>query len=144
MTSNATNALFDVNFWVALVLTHHTHNVPAVAALRALPAPVFCRVTQSGLLRMLTTAPVMGANTCDAAMAWSVYEKIARDTRATFLNEPAGLERQWKEFMIAGGSTAGNAWTDAYLAAFAVSAGLEMVTFDRGFRRFKGLHCRIL
>jgi len=95
-------------------------------------------------LRMLTTGPVMGANICDAAMAWSVYEKISQDTRATFQNEPAGLERQWKEFMIVGGSTAGSAWTDAYLAAFAVSADLPLVTFDRGFRRFKDLHCRVL
>jgi predicted nucleic acid-binding protein len=31
--------------------------------------------------------------------------------------------------------------TDAYLAAFAESAGLRMVTFDKDFERFDGLDC---
>lgn len=31
--------------------------------------------------------------------------------------------------------------TDAYLAAFAESAGLRMVTFDKDFERFEGLDC---
>lgn len=30
-------------------------------------------------------------------------------------------------------------WMDAYLAAFAVTAGLTMVTIDVGFRQFSGL-----
>lgn len=30
-------------------------------------------------------------------------------------------------------------WTDAYLAAFARTAGLRLVTFDRDFARFQGL-----
>jgi predicted nucleic acid-binding protein len=30
-------------------------------------------------------------------------------------------------------------WTDAYLAAFAVSSGARLVTFDSDFARFSGL-----
>ena len=30
-------------------------------------------------------------------------------------------------------------WTDAYLAAFAVSAQLPLSTFDRGFQQFEGV-----
>jgi predicted nucleic acid-binding protein len=37
-----------------------------------------------------------------------------------------------------------NFWTDAYLAAFARSAGLRLVTFDRGFARFSGLEVLLL
>ena len=32
-------------------------------------------------------------------------------------------------------------WSDAYLAAFAVTGDLRMVTFDRDFNRFTGLNC---
>ena len=35
-------------------------------------------------------------------------------------------------------------WTDAYLAAFAQSAGLRLVSFDRGFGRFLGLEKLVL
>jgi predicted nucleic acid-binding protein len=35
----------------------------------------------------------------------------------------------------------GGHWTDAYLAAFAVSSGARLVTFDSDFGRFGGLAC---
>ena len=37
-------------------------------------------------------------------------------------------------------------WTDAYLAAFAIALGAEMVTFDRGFivYRDRGLNLALL
>ena len=35
-------------------------------------------------------------------------------------------------------------WQDAYLAAFAVAAGLSLVTFDQGFRKFRRLQSIIL
>ena len=34
--------------------------------------------------------------------------------------------------------------TDAYLAAFALSAGLRLVTFDQGFALFPGLDLLLL
>ena len=33
---------------------------------------------------------------------------------------------------------------EAYLAAFAMTANLQLVTFDKGFSRFAGLTCTIL
>jgi len=35
-------------------------------------------------------------------------------------------------------------WTDAYLAAFARSAGMRLVSFDAGFARFDRLDCLLL
>jgi predicted nucleic acid-binding protein len=35
-------------------------------------------------------------------------------------------------------------WNDAYLAAFAEAAAVEMVTFDQGFKQFNLAHCTIL
>jgi predicted nucleic acid-binding protein len=33
---------------------------------------------------------------------------------------------------------------DAWLAAFAMSCGFEMVTTDKAFKQFKGLHLRLV
>ena len=35
-------------------------------------------------------------------------------------------------------------WMDAYLAAFAIQANCESVTFDAGFRQFAGLRLELL
>lgn len=35
-------------------------------------------------------------------------------------------------------------WQDAYLAAFAVTADLGLITFDHGFSKFTGLRLEIL
>jgi predicted nucleic acid-binding protein len=48
------------------------------------------------------------------------------------------LEHRLAAFIAADAVTPG-LWTDAYLAAFALSAGLRMVSFDSDFGRFAGL-----
>jgi len=52
------------------------------------------------------------------------------DPRVDFLAEPPGLSVRWRELgeKIAGGP---NAWTDAYLAAFAAISNATLVTLDR-------------
>ena len=144
MTSNAINALFDVNLWLALSYSRHLHHAEVVAAMPGLPRPCFCRVTQQSLLRMLSNPHVMGPGVHAPTIAWQEYDRMFSGTGALFLPEPEGMELQWRKYANDGQGSSGSAWTDAYLAAFAVTAGLELVTFDRGFRRFKGLHCRLL
>lgn len=144
MTLKASNVLFDVNVWLALAAERHRHYLAAHAALPQLPAPVFCRVTQAGFLRLLTNSSAMGENVCSMDAAWSVYDEIFQSISAVFQEEPVGLEKQWREYLANSGNTAGSAWNDAYLAAFAKCAGLPLVTFDRGFKKFHGLACRIL
>jgi predicted nucleic acid-binding protein len=41
-------------------------------------------------------------------------------------------------------SRATNSWTDAWLAALAMSLDYEMTTFDRGFKSFRDLKLRLL
>ena len=52
------------------------------------------------------------------------------DPRVDFLLEPAGFGERWRELgdKVVGGP---NAWTDAYLAAFAAVADAAIVTLDR-------------
>ena len=54
--------LLDVNIWLALVLSRHTHHRAARAWLdgeQEGASLCFCRATQQGLARLLTTAEVL-------------------------------------------------------------------------------------
>jgi hypothetical protein len=129
---------------LALTADNHCHYQAANLALPKLPAPVFCRVTQAGFLRLLTNSKAMGHNVCTPAAAWSLYDKIFRNVEASLQEEPLGIESQWRAFCAKLESPSGSAWNDAYLAAFALCAGVQLVTFDQGFKKFPGLDCRIL
>ncbi|MEZ5420705.1 MAG: TA system VapC family ribonuclease toxin [Vicinamibacterales bacterium] len=93
----------------------------------------FCRHTQLGLLRLLTTGAVMGDDVLTQPEAWAVYDRWLRDERVGFADEPAGLERRFRARSRAPRASP-QAWADAYLSAFADEHGLTLVTFDRGFR----------
>lgn len=65
--------------------------------------------------------------------AWSLWDRVWADARMAFLPEPDGLE---KEFRARSRLTSRSpkVWSDAYLLAFAVVAGLKLVTFDRALK----------
>ncbi len=75
--------------------------------------------------------------------AWKVYDTLMTDTRFLFLNEPSGVEELWRT-LCPPSVIAPHLWTDAYLAAFAAAGGMQLVTFDKGFRRFVGVNALIL
>ena len=64
------------------------------------------------------------------------YEHILAGGGVHFLEEPPGIQPHLKALTV-GARARRDFWTDAYLAAFAQSAGMRMVTFDAGFSRFK-------
>ncbi len=144
------NYLVDVNVWVAFALVGHVHHAVARAWFEAPDENgsggarlLFCRVTQSGFLRLLTSRRIMGVNTLDAEGAWRFYDSLLDDERVRFASEPVQLEAVWRETTRRhdGGP---NFWTDAYLAAFAAAAGLTVVTFDGGFRNHRNVRVRLL
>ena len=92
----------------------------------------FCRISQMGLLRLLTNVRVMERAALTQAQAWQVYGELHRDERVSFLEEPQTIEQRWRE-LTRRGSASTNLWTDCYLRAFAELRGLRIVTFDRGF-----------
>jgi uncharacterized protein len=79
----------DVNVWLALTYEGHVHHIAAKRWFEPLDDEVrlfFCRVTQLGLLRLLTTEAVMGgAEVLSQSAAWSAYDGWFRDDRVTFL-----------------------------------------------------------
>ena len=90
----------------------------------------FCRITELGLLRLLTNRHVMAGDVLEPRQAWIVYDAWRMDPRVDFVDEPPGFSARWRELgeKIAGGP---NAWTDAYLASFAASSDATLVTLDR-------------
>lgn len=135
----------DVNIWVALAFDHHDHHALAAQwADRSADASLaFCRLTQQGLLRLATNARVMGEHVRTMADAWRLYDDIMADSRVSFAPEPVGLEVEWRGLTNSHRPST-HLWNDAYLAAFAVVGGYELVTLDRGFAQFKLPRCTIL
>jgi toxin-antitoxin system PIN domain toxin len=141
--------LADSNIWLALALSKHQFHSAARDWLRQQSPrdPVlFCRSTQQSFLRLLTTKAVLspyGIPALSNKAAWSAYQDFLADERVAWVEEPLRLESSWK--MLAASSTASpKLWMDAYLAAFALSGGYQLVTTDRAFKQFKGLDLLIL
>lgn len=59
--------------------------------------------------------------------------------RAHIVN-PTAKHREVLGRLLLGAGTAGNLTRDAHLAALAIEHGATMLTFDRDFSRFAGLH----
>jgi predicted nucleic acid-binding protein len=66
-------------------------------------------------------------------------------TSVAYREEPSGVASLWHR-LAATDSASPKAWMDAYLAAFAISGDLKMVTLDHDFTVFEshGLQLRLL
>lgn len=142
--------LCDSNVWLALALSAHVHHTVARDWLDTVDEPatvLFCRATQQAFLRLLTNAAVLapyGNPPLTNSEAWAAYETLVADDRIIFrAEEPAGIESRWKE-LAARDTASPKLWMDAYLAAFALTAGYRMVTNDSIFRQFGGLDLLVL
>lgn len=96
----------DVNIWLALALSGHSHHQAARTWLdgqETAGSIFFCRATQQGLVRLLSTAEVMGCYGIPPLTnraAWEVIVSFMEDDRVAFANEPAGVEAGWKDLAI--------------------------------------------
>lgn len=135
-------SLADVNFLFALINDQHSQHTVArqwFGSIEIAGDLAVCRVAQMGLLRLLTNPKAMLSNPLSMKDAWQIYDTLMTDDRLTYLEaEPTRLHAIWRKLTIT--SMSRNAWTDAYLAAFALAADLAMVTFDRDFKQFANLH----
>ena len=127
----------DINVWVALSYDRHVHHLAALQWFEAL-APTsrlfFCRLTQLGLLRLLSAPAIMGSDEAKSQReAWKAYDIWLDDPRIEFLDEPGGLESAFRG-LTRSVQASPKDWADSYLAAFAQVARLTIVTFDRAFQ----------
>jgi uncharacterized protein len=134
MSKSTISSVFpDVNVWLALSSPDHQHFSSAWNWYRALPAQtalVFCRLTQLGLLRLLTTQSVMGQGTLTQAQAWDAYDRWGESAGVEFAEEPDGLEEIFRSF-TGSQQASPKEWAEAYLTAFSAVAEAALVTFDR-------------
>ena len=139
-------ALCDGNFLVALSHGGHQHHAKAKDWFDAGGADaglVLCRVSQLGLLRLLTNPAIMKDEVCTTDWAWATHDRMMQDARFSYREEAPELQTKLREY-TKGFPFSPKLWQDAYLAAFAVSIGLGLVTFDQGFDKFEGLRPEIL
>jgi len=140
--------LIDSNVWLALALAAHEHHGQASAwVARQSPREVaFCGMTQMSFLRLLTTRAVLspyGNPPLTNKEAWELYGEFIADARVAFAQEPSGLEEHWKR-LASISSSSPKLWMDAYLAAFAIAGGHQLVTIDSAFNQFPGLDLVLL
>jgi uncharacterized protein len=134
MPVSTTSFLFpDLNVWLALVVAGHEHHGSALRWYESTSPNThlfFCRITQLGLLRLLTADAVMGDGVMDQAEAWLTYDYLLEDERISLREEPAYVEEIFREITRSKRPEPKD-WVDSYLIAFANASGSSLVTFDR-------------
>ena len=135
----------DINVWLALAFESHSNHQTALKWFESIEQEtiVFCRQTQQGFLRLATNSKAFGEEAVTMKNAWKLYDAIRADSRIKLLSEPNDIESIWKRY-TSRNSRSPKLWNDSWLAAFAYAESLELVTFDKGFKQFEGLKCRIL
>ena len=127
----------DLNVWIALTYTGHIHFATAKQWYDSLPDEsrlCFCRFTQLGFLRLLTTTAVMGDSVVGQFEAWRVYDEWLDKGQAIYAEEPPTLEAVFRSRSQSTEAAPKN-WGDSYLAAFAEASQLQLVTFDHALHR---------
>ena len=134
----------DANVWLALLWSRHIHAEKAKDWFERSSEEkfYFCRVTQISVLRLLTTATVMGNDVSSMSEAWKLWYQVCADDRIALLAEPETIDSEFRR-LSALRSSSPKVWADAYLLAFASVAGLKLVTFDRSFRS-RGIDVQVL
>jgi uncharacterized protein len=122
--------LVDVGVWLAAIWGRHVHN-PLAAEWFGNEADdiAFCRVTQIGLLRLLSNPAIMGEDAIDRSQAWRTFDQLWADERVLWADEPAELDAVWRA-ISARNDKSHKLWTDDYLAAFAQATDAVLVTLD--------------
>jgi len=138
--------LLDASVWLPLSAPDHVHHGRALRYWEGESADelAFCRVTALALLRHLTNPRILGDAALNGAAAWQALATWLAVPRVNLLSEPPTVDEvlaHWAPTL----DIRGGAWTDAYLAAFAMASGCRLVAFDGDFNRYPGvefLHLR--
>jgi toxin-antitoxin system PIN domain toxin len=122
-----------VNVWFALSHRIHPQHPSAAAWASSLlrsDVAYFCRFTQLGLLRLLTNQNAMGDEALTQREAWSTFDAFLNNAGNRMIEEPRGIDPAFRRLTDRDEAST-KQWADGYLAAFAETAQLTLVTFDR-------------
>lgn len=121
----------DINVWLAIAAPEHIHAPIAREWWKQENGVIaFCRLTQLGFLRLMTTAAVMDGKPLSMSEAWRVHDRLYHDDRVMFVSEPPDVDRRFRE-KATGRTASPKTWADAWLLAVAQTAQGVLVTFDR-------------
>lgn len=130
----------DINVWLALAAPEHVHSALARRWWDGEDGTIaFCRLTQLGFLRLVTTAAVMDGKPLTISEAWRVYDRFYDDDRVTFISEPPEVEKRFRE-KATGKTASPKVWDDAWLLAVTQAAEGALVTFDKALAP-RGARC---
>jgi predicted nucleic acid-binding protein len=86
-------------------------------------------------LRLLTQQIADGYRPLANLAAWAALDRLMEDDAVGFIADPESLDHIWR-LLSATNQPSPKTWMDAYLAAFAISGSLRLVTLDRDFQKF--------
>ena len=129
-----------MNVWLALASHEHVHSAVAREWWNTHEGGMaFCRISQLGLLRLLTTAAVMGNKPLSLNRSWRIYDELLADDRVVFVYERPEIDAVFRA-RAAGHAASPKLWADAWMLAIAEAAGGQLITFDRALAA-RGAHC---
>jgi toxin-antitoxin system PIN domain toxin len=125
----------DLNVWLALSWVNHRHSESAWNWFSRQDNSnfLFCRFTQLGLLRLLTTNAIMGEEILTIGAAWKVYDRWLEDSRIGIRQEPLELNSAFRSATLSVSRLSSpKAVGDCYPLAISQVTDATLVTFDRG------------
>jgi uncharacterized protein len=130
----------DVNVWIALSWGLHAHHEAATEWFTRVSADdriYFCRVSQMGMLRLLTNSAVLSRSAVSTIEAWAIFDEWVIRGGVEMLDEPANVEREFRrDSRLHSGK--GSHWTDSYLLSIASQYNLRLVTLDAALAKRSG------
>ena len=93
---------------------------------------VFCRATQQSFLGLASTPTLLKAYGADGMTNRDALQALPQ---VCVREEAPGVFALWRGLAVAE-TASPKVWMDAYLAAFAITGGLRLITLDGDFRRF--------
>jgi uncharacterized protein len=130
--------IVDVNVLLPLLCEGHSFQASAYGWFdgREADSVGWCLPVRLAILRHLSNERIMGSGVLRPEESLDAWEQLALDERMFEVSAiPPALEDRLR-INVAGRQASPKLWTDAWLAALAESLNYEMVTCDRGFRRF--------
>jgi uncharacterized protein len=103
-----------------------------------------CLLTRLAVLRLLTNRVAMNGAPVAPAAAVRAWRLLSDDPRTAYIEAESVSHETRFVGLVSGRESTPDLWTDAWLAALALSLDYELTTFDQGFRSFRGLKLKLL
>jgi toxin-antitoxin system PIN domain toxin len=103
-----------------------------------------CLLTRLAVLRLLTNRVAMNGAAVKPGEALEAWRQLGNDPRSVHVEADPAVHAARFFALVSGRDSTPNLWTDAWLAALALTLDYEMTTFDRGFKSFRGLKLQLL